>query len=288
LPYVSDVPVIGLPFRRTEDEVNEIELLILVTPEFVDAVDACELQHGGPGTFTTSPTNHGLYCGGQMEVPTHCNPIQGLGSCGGDDCCSSSGGSPHMGGAPMGGSVILPGGTGYDDSTSTTTDAATTVTDQPQPSPAPNSEPANSAPAGTTPAPATLPPQSGAYNLPEDIALPVFEENPGIAPRSSAAAPPASVAPSVQQDQPAANDPQLPLPGSTTHVPGVPSMVPATPAIGPGAEPVYTAPRPYSPQRQPVFMRNASRPYNPQQPGVQPAAPQRENSLIGPVGYDVQ
>ena len=58
--------------------------------------------------------------------------------------------------------------------------------------------------------------------------------------------------------------------------------------MGPGGVPQYTAPRPYSPQRQPVFMRNASRPYNPQAQPAQPAAPQRENSLIGPVGYDVQ
>jgi hypothetical protein len=52
--------------------------------------------------------------------------------------------------------------------------------------------------------------------------------------------------------------------------------------------PQYTAPRPYSPQRQPVFMRNAIKPYNPQPQAGQPAAQQRENSLIGPVGYDVQ
>ena len=88
IPYVSDVPVFGVPFRRTADEVNEIELLILVTPEFVDAVDKCEMPCGGPGTFTTVPTDRGLYCGGHVEVPAHCNPTQGLGSCGNDECCS--------------------------------------------------------------------------------------------------------------------------------------------------------------------------------------------------------
>jgi hypothetical protein len=52
--------------------------------------------------------------------------------------------------------------------------------------------------------------------------------------------------------------------------------------------PVGSAPRSYSPPRQPVFMRNASRPNNPQPQQSQPATPARENSLIGPVGYDVQ
>ncbi len=78
LPYVSDLPVIGVPFRKTEDEVNEIELLIMVTPEFVDPIDACQVPCEGPGMFTTSPTDRGLYCAGQMEVPTVCNPTHGL------------------------------------------------------------------------------------------------------------------------------------------------------------------------------------------------------------------
>src|SRR3954471_3049374 len=42
LPYVCDMPIIGVPFRKTEDVTNEIELLILVTPEFVDPIDPCE------------------------------------------------------------------------------------------------------------------------------------------------------------------------------------------------------------------------------------------------------
>ena len=56
--------------------------LIIVTPEFVDPIDACEAPCGGPGTFTTSPDNRDLYCGGHVEVPAHCNPTRGLGACG--------------------------------------------------------------------------------------------------------------------------------------------------------------------------------------------------------------
>ena len=40
LPFLSDIPIFGIPFRKTEEKVNEIELLILVTPEFVDAIDS--------------------------------------------------------------------------------------------------------------------------------------------------------------------------------------------------------------------------------------------------------
>jgi pilus assembly protein CpaC len=118
LPYVSDMPIIGLPFRKVEDEVNEIELLILVTPEFVDAIEPHEVPCGGPGYATTSPCNNDLYIAGHLEVPAHCNPISGMTACGYD--CGSNGYAGDCDCGP-GGSVItdgafMPGGTGYDDS----------------------------------------------------------------------------------------------------------------------------------------------------------------------------
>jgi hypothetical protein len=50
--------------------------------------------------------------------------------------------------------------------------------------------------------------------------------------------------------------------------------------------PQYTAPRPYSPPRQPVFTRNTSIPNNPQPTTAPVAAEAGESGLIGPVGYD--
>ena len=183
----------------------------------------------------------------------------------------------------MNGSMVLPGGTGYDDSPTGPTVAPTQVTDQLQ---------QGSAPAGASPAPAVLPPppEHGTQNMPEDITLPMGAEELNIAPKSNAAMPPAQPLPPQATEQPAAAAPQAPLPNSASNFLPTTPFQPAysQPAIGQGGMPQYTAPRPYSPQRQPVFMRNASRPYNPQPPVVQPAAPQRENSLIGPVGYDVQ
>ncbi len=301
LPYVSDLPVVGVPFRKTEDEVNEIELLIMVTPEFVDPIDACQVPCEGPGMFTTSPTDRGLYCAGQMEVPTCCNPTHGLTSCGLDPCekCGGCNGGCSTCGTnnvtattlPAGStSVMLPGGTGYDDSES----GPTMV-------PAPAGMPAHQEilpPANNVPpqAPAALPqPQQGAQNLPEDISLPVEIEDHTVPPTAKPATPAIPVVAPKAVTEPA----QAPLPQQQPTAPALPTppaAAPVTPvepaaddgAISQGGAPLYTAPRPYSPQRQPVFMRNASRPYNPQSTATPPAAPQRQTGLIGPVGYDVQ
>ena len=51
---------------------NEVELLIMVTPELVDAMDANEVPQCGPGMATTSPTDWELYMKGHLEVPNCC------------------------------------------------------------------------------------------------------------------------------------------------------------------------------------------------------------------------
>ncbi len=239
LPYLVDMPILGLPFRRVEEEVNEIELLILVTPEFVDPIDACEAPCMGPGMFTTSPTNRGLYCGAQMEVPNHCNPIRGMTACGQDPCGPCNQCAPCDGGAPCceGGEsmpvitdgVAIPGGTGYDE---------TTITDEAS---APRARPSAT--------PVAQPPR----NVPDDLLLPGEEYQFQNAP-----------------------------PEDGYYQPGTMHQGQAVPRPGFSPEGAYTPPR------QPVFMRHASRPHNPQPAAGRPAAPSGENGLIGPVGYDVQ
>lgn len=279
LPYVQDMPILGVPFRKTEDQVEEIELLVVVTPEFVDPIDACEAPCGGPGMYTTSPSNCGLYCAGHMEVPTACNPTQGLHACGQDPCghcngaacnngCNGNGQPMYMnGGQPMQAvptpGATIPGGTGYDESTAIV--APTTVTDHP---------PSNSD--------AEMPPPS-----PQDITLPEGKSDsrpqPAEQPRPTGQPAPQQPTP----PQPAAKDP-APGSGASYFPGGMPTnLYPATPANGPVESPISNG-RPYTPPRQPVFMRNASRPNNPHQQQWQPTAPARENSLIGPVGYDIQ
>jgi pilus assembly protein CpaC len=69
LPIISDLPYLGVPFRRVEETNNEIELLIMVTPELVEAMDAQEVPPLGPGMHTVSPPDGDLYWRGHIEVP---------------------------------------------------------------------------------------------------------------------------------------------------------------------------------------------------------------------------
>lgn len=82
LPWVSDVPYVGALFRRTQEERNEVELLILVTPQLVEALDCHEVPPCLPGMGTQSPTDWELHLKGRIEVPSSgpCGP--GAADCG--------------------------------------------------------------------------------------------------------------------------------------------------------------------------------------------------------------
>lgn len=69
LPWLADMPWVGAIFRRVEETQNEIELLVLVTPEFVESVDPQQLPAVMPTAFTMSPTDVELYAKGYIEVP---------------------------------------------------------------------------------------------------------------------------------------------------------------------------------------------------------------------------
>lgn len=69
LPFLSDLPWIGAAFGRRREQTNEIELLILVTPQLVEAMDPCDVPPGGPGLDTANPTDAQLYGRGYLEVP---------------------------------------------------------------------------------------------------------------------------------------------------------------------------------------------------------------------------
>ncbi len=85
LPWISELPFFGMPFRRVVNQENEVELLILVTPELVHAMDPHEVPACGPGMQTTSPNDWELFVEGHLEVPNCCPP-----------------GSPYGGQNPMG------------------------------------------------------------------------------------------------------------------------------------------------------------------------------------------
>jgi pilus assembly protein CpaC len=69
IPWVADLPWFGAAFRRVHEEVNEIELLVLVTPELVDAMDCDEVPPCGPGMHSVSPCDTDMYWRGYIEVP---------------------------------------------------------------------------------------------------------------------------------------------------------------------------------------------------------------------------
>ncbi|TWU03567.1 type II and III secretion system protein family protein [Neorhodopirellula pilleata] len=107
-PFFGHLPYIGAFFRNVQDQHNEIELLIMVTPELVDAMDPYEVPRGGPGTNSDIPDEHEFYFNGHIEVP----------NLKGDDCHQSGGECYPADVAPHGESMIyedatiLPGGLG--------------------------------------------------------------------------------------------------------------------------------------------------------------------------------
>jgi pilus assembly protein CpaC len=70
IPVLMDAPWIGGLFRRTSVQENEIELLIMVTPQLVDGLDPAQLAcMPSPGSQTTSPGEAQQMAGGLIEVP---------------------------------------------------------------------------------------------------------------------------------------------------------------------------------------------------------------------------
>lgn len=88
VPLVSDLPWIGAAFRRVEHRINEVELLVMVTPELVGPMDPHQVPHCLPGQFTTNPDDCELYGRGYLEVPKCCE----------GGCLSCDGGHAYHGG----------------------------------------------------------------------------------------------------------------------------------------------------------------------------------------------
>jgi len=81
VPFLGELPWIGAAFRRVSYDEGETELVIMVTPELTAPLKPGEVPIGGPGQFTTTPTERELFRDGFLEVPRY-----------GDDCigCETS------------------------------------------------------------------------------------------------------------------------------------------------------------------------------------------------------
>ena len=72
IPFLADLPWAGAAFRRVETQENEIELVVSVRPELVDALDPHEVPACLPGEQSTAPNDVELYFRGYIEVPNCC------------------------------------------------------------------------------------------------------------------------------------------------------------------------------------------------------------------------
>ncbi len=77
IPVAGELPYIGAMFSTKREQINEIETLVLVTPELVDPMNREEVPPCLPGMRTTSPTDWDLYLKGFLEVPNPCPPCNG-------------------------------------------------------------------------------------------------------------------------------------------------------------------------------------------------------------------
>jgi pilus assembly protein CpaC len=105
VPILADLPWVGAGFRANKEVNNEVELLILVRPEFVAALDPDQVPACGPGEATTSPNDAEFYFRGYMEVPRCCPE----GKCGKCDRCRNGNGNSI---APFGPEMPLEGAPG--------------------------------------------------------------------------------------------------------------------------------------------------------------------------------
>ena len=69
VPYFGDLPYLGAFFSDTRHEERETELVILVTPRLVDAMDCNQVPRRVPGKETRSPDDYELFVETLIEAP---------------------------------------------------------------------------------------------------------------------------------------------------------------------------------------------------------------------------
>jgi len=69
VPYLGDLPLLGTVFSSVRSQERETELLILVTPRLVDALDCNQVPKRMPGQETRSPDDYELFLESLIEAP---------------------------------------------------------------------------------------------------------------------------------------------------------------------------------------------------------------------------
>lgn len=68
-PILGELPLVGAAFSKKSFDHSEVELIIMITPEYVSAMPADQMPPVGPGRTTTFPTDREFILHGLMEVP---------------------------------------------------------------------------------------------------------------------------------------------------------------------------------------------------------------------------
>jgi pilus assembly protein CpaC len=72
IPFIGDLPFVGAAFSRKNYMAEEEELLFLVTPHLVDAMDSAQVPKSLPGMETRNPDDFELFLEGILEAPHGC------------------------------------------------------------------------------------------------------------------------------------------------------------------------------------------------------------------------
>jgi pilus assembly protein CpaC len=97
VPVLGDLPFIGAAFRQVNHDDKETELVIMVTPHLVDAMDCAQLPQLLPGQETRSPDDFELFLEGILEAPRGQRCVKG-----GRDYVAAYKNSPSYGQYPCG------------------------------------------------------------------------------------------------------------------------------------------------------------------------------------------
>ena len=68
-PFLGELPLIGAAFSKKRFDQSEVELIVMITPEYVSPIHGDQMPPLGPGRTTTFPTDRELYGHGLLEVP---------------------------------------------------------------------------------------------------------------------------------------------------------------------------------------------------------------------------
>ena len=69
VPVLGDIPFLGAAFSQNHYEESEEEMLVLVTPRLVEAMDCCQIPRHLPGRETRSPDDFELFLEQLLEAP---------------------------------------------------------------------------------------------------------------------------------------------------------------------------------------------------------------------------